>query len=606
MRSFLFTILLTASLSPAFIRAEPDPRVQRALGLVEQGAYLDATLLLRELEASEDAALRGLARYHLGRVARARENADQAVGYLEQAAEDLGAEAPPALWFELAAALAQAGQPERVVPLLRSEAVRALPGPAARLSLVRLAFEAGHPEWIDAVSGAPWAEVLEATLAEASPQDLAALAALPGLPPALSERLAGAAGAGEALGPLIHAALRAEGTTPSLELLRARAPWLLSPADGPIVVPVPLSGPHALFGEATRRVLSFLDARRPEPLPWRFVDAALDGWPIKVASLVRDEGAVAVLGPLGLSSLGRLLQALGDTPASVIPLFSGVEDRALDFPVLPLAFDEADTVDALLAQAGELREARVAIIASEGLAARGLVEMVRGRIEAVGALVTQDWVLPKGPKEQTAAVAKWLGARGGDPRVSALPFDTLFLVTNGADGLRVLSLMQYHGVGLPADGACADGRPCLRVFAHRSADTPAFRDPVRRVSDGVLMADPCPMGEDARRALEEALGRPAFPVERHLLQLAELLAAARERALGGTALDIARQWMGRRLWAGSCGAVEVEDGRGRWPIRVAPLQSVNPAAPSRPEDHPGSDTSAPGEAAAPASGSARP
>jgi hypothetical protein len=601
MRPLLFFLILV----PALAHSGPDPRVERALGLVEQGAYLDATLLLRELEASEDLALRGLARYHLGQVALARGNAERAVSYLEQAAQDLGAEAPSALWFELAAALARAGQPERVVPLLRSDPVQALPTPQGRLALVRLAFEAGHPEWIDAVSGAPRAEVIEAAVAEASPRELSALAALPGLPPALSTRLAGAAGASEDLGPIVHAALRSEEASPALEVLSGRAPWLLSPASGPIVVPVPLSGPHALFGEATRRVLAYLDARRPEPLPWRFVDVAEDGWPARVAALVRDEGAVAVLGPLGPSSLGRLLDGLGATPATVIPLFSGVEDRALEFPVLPLVFDEADTVDALLAQVGELKEERVAVIASEGLAARGLMEMVRGRIEAAGALVTHDWVLPKGPKEQTTAIAKWVGARKDDPRVTTLSFDVLFLVTNGADGLRVLHLLQYHGVGLPVDGGCDEGTPCLRVLAHRSVDTPSFRDPVRRVSDGVLVAEPCPMGEDARLALEEALGRPAFPIERQILQLAELLVAARERALGGSALDIARQWMARRLWAGSCGAIEVEGGRGRWPIRVAPLVTVNPGA-SRPEDRPGSDTSAPGEAAAPDAGSARP
>ena len=576
-------------------RVEPSsgfPELARARALLEQGAALEGTLILRRLatessaQAPGSAGLRDLARYELGRQKLAQEDAAGALAWFDAIERPLADQnAGLDLLFGRARCLSELGRSEEVVPFVARELStlrRAFPGatpePQIAYRVLELALRAGQIDWVSRTLARSADEVLTELLSSASAAELSALAALPGLPSEIAEPLMAWLGGAERLQVLIERALlevdAAGGAgsalrSPTMETLTRAAPGLFTLAAGPVLVPLPESGDKAIYGAAVRRVLELVNAGRAEPVPWRFIDSASSSLEEQLSDEIRGAGASVILGPLGPTSLPVVLRVAARHAIPVIPLFPDTRDRAPGFPLLALVFDEQEVVKAALMSfepqgaadsdpgdpgaPGSARTsangARVAIVQSQPFAERGLGEVASEEFTALGAEVLYEWTLPEGEEEQAAAVERWSASL--DLASGELPFDVVYLATRGAEGLRVLSLFQYRGLRLAGHGECAaagsgsesgsdagarKGSPrsraasgaCVRVIGHRSLLSPDFSDPVSYLSDGARIPDPCGARPGAVEEMTRALGRPPFPIESITWHLATVLAEARD------------------------------------------------------------------------------
>jgi len=621
----LVIALLASLLLPAQGGTLAD--IARAQTLISTGDVLEGTLALRAVAESDEAepAARDVARYYLGVLRLDADDVEGARAWFSAIdREPADAHLRLSLAFRLGECEARLGHPERVVPLVapRLRALeRAFPGevPAADVAFqaLQLAYSAGHPEWVPALTGRPASQAFVDVVGGGSPEQVAALARLPGVPSDVLTRIRDARGADSA----VSATVGAGSPVPGEDQLTVEFPSLRAPATGGILVPAPLTGPQAAYGLALQRVLAFVEAERQgvsavppaggEPAPtavglWRFVDTGAAGW-LDEATQVLAAGQVAlVLGPLGARSLRELLPVLKEHPVPVVPLFPEVQDRGVAFPVLPLIFDLADELRALFAASPLAAGARVAVIDSEGAAARGLDVVLTDEIARAGGQVVRSWTLPANPKEQAATVAGWVaeaGAAATLPSTVQRAFDVIVLATGPAEGLRVLSLLHFQGVPLESSPAYAATPAQARALAGRSHQAPVtpvqvhalhtvlgrgFLDPVTHLSRGVRVIDPCAAAPERLAALDLALGRPAFPEERWAAHLAQVVLQARDEAAGGTVLDLARRLAADRRWTGLCGTLEVRAGKGVWDLALAPVDLL-------PEPEPGPAGAPPGD-----------
>jgi len=576
-------IILCVFLANPLWAAEGPDAVTRALQLKEAGDALEATLALRRLAEEGTPAAQDLARYHLGLLAAEREDWEGAAQWLERVG---GALQDGRLHLERVARLAECyahtGRAERVVPLLkafRDQPMGRALGAALDLRVLEVALGAGRPDWVAAALDKPQGVALDAVLAGGRAEELARLAALKGWSAEETARLNSALGSASGPG-LLEAALQAGSAWGGGRALLERFPSLAAPGDGVVLVPVPLTGPNAVFGAAITKVLSFLDSQRSGVSPWRLLDTGAEGW-LEAFELALGTGQVAaVLGPLGAKTRAALEPMLARHAVPWLPLFPQTARVPAPLPELPVMFAEDEVLAALLedpqaAPAGR----RVLLLASPQAEARGLAGQARARLEAAGAAVVAAWVLPPEAKQHTGFLLEKLSGLGWKREAPGVaPFDTLVLATGDADGLRALNVLLYAGLPLAPRAACTEPAPCLRVLALRPALGPGLIDSVSHLSDAALVADPCPVDAAALEGLRTSLGRAPFALEVHCLQVAQMLAQALDEARQGTALDVLKLFTNERRWNGVCGVVTVKEGRGQWPIRVGPLLPAAPPA----------------------------
>jgi hypothetical protein len=582
------TVIIMLISSPRLRAAEGPEAVARALQLKESGDALEATLALRRLAEEGTPTAQDLARFHLGLLAAERDDWEGAAQWLERVGATLQ---DGRMQLERAARLsecyARTGRGERVVPLLK--ALREGPlggalGAALDLRVLEVALGTGRPEWVAAVLGKPTGAALDAVLAAGRAEDLARLAALKGWSAEEAVRLNAALGSASGPG-LLEAAVRAGSAWGGGKALLERFPSLAAPGDGVVLVPVPLTGPNALFGAALTKVLSYLDSQRSRVSPWRLLDTEAEGW-LEAFELALGTGqVVAVLGPLGAKTRAALEPLLARHPLPWLPLFPPLARALVPLPELAVMFAEDEVLAALLddpqvALAGR----RVLVLASPQVEARGLPERARARLEAAGSAVVAAWVLPPEAKKHTEFLLGKLAGLGWKADAPGVPpVDTVLLATSDVDGLRALNVLLYAGLPLAPRVACTADKPCLKLLALRPALGPGLLDSVSHLSDSALVADPCPADPAALEGLRNALGRAPFAVEVHYLQVAQVLAQALDLAAEGTALDLLRSFIEERRWNGVCGTLTVKQGRGQWPIRVGPLVPPTPTPEPQPK-----------------------
>ena len=592
MLSLLLTLVTLATAQAATL-----DDIARAQARIAAGDALEGTLALRAVadDESADAAVRDVACYFLGVL---RLDADDVPGAREWfariAREPADAHLRLTLAFRLGEVEARLGHPERVVPTVAPR-LRALEKAAlvsrgaevaaagqvteAELSFlaVQLAHSQGHPEWIQPLVGRSADHAFGEVIARGTPEQIAALARLPGVPADVLQRIRAFRGDDAALG----AALAAPTPLPGEEALAGDVTSLSASASGAIVVPVPLTGPQAAFGEALKRVLTFVAVQRGVAEPWRYVDTGVEGWTQSLYEPLAAGEVAAILGPLGARSLGELAPVVQAHPVPMVPLFPDVADRAAAFPVLPLVFDVQDELRALLAAQPLAAGERVVVVDQEASAARGLAERVAAEVTQAGGEVVRTFTLPSDPKAQVPAVASWVAELGGAGS-GGTAFDVLFLATGPAEGLRVLSLLHFQGVPLQSSPAYA-ARPHekapaapVRLYALHTVLGRGFLDPVTHLSRGVRVADPCAGVPERLTALETVLGRPAFAVERYAAHLADALLQAREAAGPGSVRDLAHLLMSSHRWSGPCGLLDVQEGKGAWEFTLTEFDGLPP------------------------------
>jgi hypothetical protein len=570
--------------------------VARAQTLLGTGDVLEGTLALRAVADDEQAegSVRDVARYYLGVL---RLDADDVEGAREWfgkiAREPTDVALRLSLAFRLGEVMARSGHPEKVVPtvaprlralekagLVRVGADKAEPGEVTEAQLsflaLQLAYASGHPEWIQPLVGHSADHAFGEVVARGTPEQVAALARLPGVPDDVLQRIRAFRGADLAVG----AALSAPEPLPGEAALTGDLASLAAPAAGAVVVPAPFTGPQAAYGEALKRVLAFAAVQRGVAEPWRFVDTGAEGWTDALAEQLGGNDVALILGPLGSRSLGELAPLVQARPVPVVPLFPDVRDRALAFPVLPLAFDVQDEVRALFAAAPLAAGDRVVVVDGEGAASRGLADLITAEVKLARGEVVRAFTLPADAKAQVPAVASWVAELGGGGPEPA--FDVLFLATGPAEGLRVLSLFHFQGVALESSPAYAaaphaktPARP-VRLYGLHTVLGRGFVDPVTHLSRGVRVADPCVGLPDRVAALETLLGRPAFAVERWAAHLADVVLQARQEAGSGTVRDLARLLLATRRWTGLCGLLDVQEGKGGWEFTAVEVDGLPP------------------------------
>jgi hypothetical protein len=608
--------LLLTTLTLALGQGATLADIARAQALISTGDVLEGSLVLREVAESDEAepAARDVARYYLGVLRLGADDVEGARGWFDKIErEPADARLRLSLAFRRGECEARLGNPDKVVATVAPRLAalqRAYPGelPAAEVAFlaVQLGYGLGHPEWVPALTGGTAEAAFSEIIARGTPDQMAALAGLPGVPPDVLARIRAAHGAGAA----VTASMGQGAPVAGEEQLTGEFPSLAAPAAGGILVPAPLTGPQAAYGLALQRVLTFVAAERGGSAPWRFVDTGAPGWTETASTQLAAGDVSLVLGPLGARSLAELEPLLRAHPVPVLPLFPAVSDRAVAFPLLPLVFDLEDELRALFAAEPLAAGARVAVVGSEGAAARGLDDVLAAEVARAGGQVVHTWTLPADPKAQVAHVAGWVAeAAAEDPEPG---FDVLFLATGPAEGLRVLSLLHFQGVPLessPAYAQPAAGRhrappTPVRLYALHTVLGRGFLDPVTHLSRGVRVADPCAAVPERLAALELVLGRPAFAIERWAAHLAQVVLQARDETGPGSVLDLARLLASTRRWSGLCGTLDVQAGKGAWELRAAPFDALPPAElPAAPAADPaapsGTDETPPAAPAAP-------
>lgn len=576
--------------------------IARAQALISTGDVLEGSLVLREVAESDEAepAARDVARYYLGVLRLDADDVEGARGWFDKIErEPADARLRLSLAFRRGECEARLGNPDKVVGTIapRLAALQhAYPGelPAAEIAFlaVQLGYGLGHPEWVPALTDGTAEAAFSEIIARGTPDQRAALAGLPGVPPDVLARIRVAHGAGAA----VTASMGTGTPVPGEQELTGEFPSLAAPAAGGLLVPAPLTGPQATYGLALQRVLAFVATERGESEPWRFVDTGAPGWTEAASTQLAAGDVSLVLGPLGARSLAELEPVVRAHPVPVVPLFPAVQDRAMAFPVLPLVFDVEDELRALFAaeplamparrSLGEGGGARVAVVSTEGAAARGLDDVLAAEVARAGGQVAHTWTLPADPKVQVAHVAGWVAEAAADGPEPG--FDVLFLATGPAEGLRVLSLLHFQGV--PLESSPAYARPTtgrhrappvpVRLYALHTVLGRGFLDPVTHLSRGVRVADPCSVVPERLAALELVLGRPAFALERWAAHLAQVVLQARDEAGPGSVLDLTRLLASTRRWSGLCGTLDVQGGKGGWEFRVTEFDGLPPTEPT--------------------------